>query len=154
MADCASQLLLEVRFALRRNELVVREVRELVLQLAESGLPQRRIAELIGVPYGTLTYWIRVAREERNTPGASAPSETYRRVDTVDLVDDIRYALQRVTAEARRARCLVLELCGEWPQREVAAALGVPHGTLLGWLRLARAEQAEAVEGTRLPRIR
>lgn len=67
---------LEIRYALKRNAEEARRIRRLILAQTEAGVSHREVATRIGVPYGTFTYWIRLAREERD--GAQSGTTTER----------------------------------------------------------------------------
>jgi transposase-like protein len=57
---------------------------------------------------------------------------------------EIRYAIRRNYAEARRIRLLVLEqLESGHSQREIGRRVGVTHSTLAHWVKLAREERDE-----------
>lgn len=61
----SNDLVAEVRFTIRRNEAEQKRLRRMILDLNEAGVTQRELARRIGVPLGTLTHWIRSAKQDR-----------------------------------------------------------------------------------------
>ncbi|UXN26573.1 helix-turn-helix domain-containing protein [Curtobacterium flaccumfaciens] len=56
----------EVRYLLRQSASDARMARAQLLALTDAGVTQRDAAARVGVPFGTLTSWLRVARQERD----------------------------------------------------------------------------------------
>jgi len=72
-ADLNEQFV-EARYLLRRSAEDAQRARATLLALTDAGVPQRTAAARMGVPAGTLTHWLRLARAERD--GAARPSLT------------------------------------------------------------------------------
>lgn len=67
----------EARYLLRRSAEDAQRARAALLALTESGVPLRTAADRMGVPKGTLTHWMTLARAERE--GTARASLTRRR---------------------------------------------------------------------------
>lgn len=63
-------------------------------------------------------------------------------IDYDDPFLDIRYSIRRNYDEARRIREMVLkQVDAGYSRRDIARRLGMTHGTLEHWIRLARQER-------------
>jgi len=61
----SDDLFAEVRFTISRNRSEEKRLRRMLLEINEAGVTQRELARRIDVPLGTLTHWIRTAKQDR-----------------------------------------------------------------------------------------
>ncbi|MEV7761974.1 helix-turn-helix domain-containing protein [Curtobacterium flaccumfaciens] len=57
--------LLELRYVLKRHNEESRWIRRRILELVDEGVTQRAIAQRLDITVTTLSYWVKVARRER-----------------------------------------------------------------------------------------